>query len=521
MANTRICMSKIRKILNYYFKRCLSRREIARALKVSRYVVSQYISDFKISGLSLEESNGLSDSALLDKITGSRKINKDERYKVVLDNISKWLIELKRTGVTRHLLWEEYKDKHPLGYSYAQFCYHFQILSSYKNISMHMDYKAGDKMFVDFTGKKLKIYNQKLKTYTEVEVFVSILASSQLTYVEALGSQRKQDFIKATENAFLYFGGVPKVIVPDNLKSGVTRASFYDPEINPEYNDFAEYYDTVILPARPYRAKDKALVEGAVKIIYTRIFARIRDRVFYSIEELNETIQDLLEEHNRKPFQRLEISRIELFNRVEKASLKQLPDKRYEFKEYKSLKVQFNYHIYLSCDKHYYSVPYKYCGKQVKVLYSFRSVEIYYDNLRIASHKRDFTINGYSTKKEHMPSNHQFISDWNPERFLKWAYEKGDAVKYFIESILKGRKYPEQAYRACLGVLNMSKTYGNIRLDKACMRAIKYKNYSYRAVKNILKKGLENEPASFPVFKKLPEHENIRGSSYYTGGANE
>lgn len=386
---------------------------------------------------------------------------------------------------------------------------------------MHMDYKAGDKMFVDFTGKKLKIYNHKFKTFTEAEVFVAILASSQLTYVEALASQKKKDFIKATENALLYFGGATRAIVPDNLKSGVTKASFYDPEINPEYNDFAEHYDTVILPARPYRPKDKALVENAVKITYTRIFARIRDRVFHSIEELNETIHDLLEEHNNKPFQRLEISRIELFNKVEKSTLNQLPLRRYEHKEYKSLKVHFNYHIYLNCDKHYYSVPYKYAGKQVKVLYSVRSVEIYYDNIRIASYKRDFNINGYSTTKEHMPQNHRFVSEWNPERFLRWANEKGDAVRFFIEKILGSRKYPEQAYRACLGVLNMSKTYGNIRLDKACIRAIRYKSYNYRAVKNILKRGLENEVISFPSTKKLPEHENIRGSSYYAGGGNE
>lgn len=286
-------MSKIRKILNYHFKRGLSQREISRALKVSRYVINQYITDFKFSGLTLDTVNKLSDSVLLDKLTG-RKNNKDERYKIISDNMPKWLVELKRTGVTRRLLWEEYKNKYPDGYSLAQFCYHFQVLSSYKNVYMHMDYKAGDKMFVDFTGKKLRIYNHKLKSFTEAEVFVAILASSQLTYVEALVSQKKKDFIKATENALLYFGGVPKAIVPDNLKSGVTKASFYDPEINPEYNDFAEHYDTVILPARPYRPKDKALVENAVKITYTRIFARIRDRVFYSIEEINETIHDLL-----------------------------------------------------------------------------------------------------------------------------------------------------------------------------------------------------------------------------------
>jgi transposase len=521
VANKRICMSKIRKILNYHFKRGLSKREISRALKVSRYVVNQYVTDFKLSGLTLDEANELSDSVLLEKITGSKEGKNDERYKVLSDNISNWLLELKKPGVTRRLLWEEYKNKYPAGYSLSQFCYHFQVLSSYKNVYMHMDYKAGDKMFVDFTGKKLKLYNYKLKSFKDVEVFVAILASSQLTYVEAIESQKKKDFIKATENALLYFGGVPRAIVPDNLKSGVTRVSFYDPEINPEYNDFAEHYDTVILPARPYRPKDKALVENAVKITYTRIFARIRDRIFYSLEELNETIHDLLEEHNNKLFQRLDISRRELFNKVEKPELKQLPDKLYEFKEYKSLKVHFNYHIYLSCDKHYYSVPYKYAGKQVKVLHSARNVEIYYDNIRIASHRRDFNINKYSTNSEHMPSNHRFVSGWNPEKFLNWANKKGDAVRFLIEKILGSRKYPEQAYKACLGVLSMSKTYGDIRLDKACLRAIKYKNYSYRAVKNILKRGLEDEVISFPSLKKLPCHENIRGSNYYAGGENE
>ena len=286
---------------------------------------------------------------------------------------------------------------------------------------MHIEHKSGDKTFVDFTGKKLQIKNSILGEERDVEVFVAILGASQLTYVEAVESQKKADWIRVNENAFRYFGGVTRGIVPDCLKSGVTKGDKYEPDLNPEYLDFAKHYGTTILPARPYRPKDKALVENAVRIVYAWIFAPLRNQTFYSLKDLNDAISVELESYNSKPMQRLKISRRELFNETEKSELKPLPREMYEFKRFCKLKVQFNYHIFLSEDRHYYSVPYQHRGKKVDVMYTESTVDISYNHVRLTFHKRDRQLNGYTTLKEHMPSHHKWVTGWSAERLIKWA----------------------------------------------------------------------------------------------------
>jgi transposase len=519
MRKRKISMKKVREIIRLDEDCKLSQRQISKALSLSRPMVSEYLRKIKASGLKYKEIQAIPDDALLE-ILNTRSMKNEKREKLQ-SKFGYFTKELKSVGVTRYLLWEEYIRENPGGYSYSQFCYHFHEWEKNDEISMHIEHKAGDKLFVDYTGKKLNIVNTFTGEFQEVEVFVAVLGASQLTYVEAVKSQKKEDWILATENSLRYIKGVPRAIVPDNLKSAVTKADKYEPEINPEYQDFARHYNTAIIPARPYKPKDKAMVEGAVRIVYSWIFARIRDEVFHSLDQLNARIKELLDEYNNRKMQKLGISRRELFTEVEEKELLPLPVEKYTLKHYKRLKVQFNYHIYLNDDKHYYSVPYRYKGKHVDVLYTDRTVEIYHNNTRVAIHGRNCRKNGYTTKNEHMHPHHRYKDNWNPEKLINWGEGLGPSVKAVIEAVLQSSKHPEQNYKTCLGILHLKKEYGKKRLEKACCRALFYDNYSYRFIKNILVNKLEGVEEVALFEEELPSHENIRGNNYYTGEENE
>ena len=517
MPMRRISMEKVREIIRLYQCCGLTQRAIARVLYVSRPVVKAYIDKIQAAGLDYAEIEKMDDDALLALIEGPEATS--ERYKALRRNFEYFIKELKRPGVTLERLWQEYRAEHPDGYRYSQFCYHFQVWRHTSTLTMHIEHKAGDKMLVDFAGKKLQIVNPDTGEIEDVDVFVAVLAASQYTYVEAVASQKKDDWLKANQNAFEYFGGVTRAVVPDCLKAAVTKANKYEPDINPEYADFARHFQTVILPARPHSPKDKALVEGAVRIVDAWIFAALRDRIFHSIEELNQAIRQELETYNAKPMQKYGISRKELFEQIEKAALLPLPQEKYTRRNFKSLKVQFNYHIYLSDDKHHYSVPYRYRARQVQVIYTDTVVEIFYKNTRIAFHKRNRTANGYSTIKEHMPSHHRLMSDWNPQRLINWAGNIGESVKAVIQHILEHRQHPEQAYKVCLGILNLTKKFDKDRLNKACHIAIECQHYSYKGIKNILENRLENQQTDgFEAQSFTTAHANIRGNHYYQQG---
>lgn len=351
MTRKRIHMKKIRGIIRLKETGELSERQIAKALNISRPVVAWYIKDFRSSGLTYEQSRKMHDSQLLALFEKKRSGNAN--CEKLIEKFPGYLQELKKTGVTLMALYSKYQKEHPEGYSYSQFCYHFQVWTNASKLTMHIDHKAGDKMFVDYAGKKLEIVDPQTEEIHLAEVFVAILGASQLTYVEASASQKTEDWIRSNERAFLYFKGVTHAIVPDKLKSGVTTSNKYEPRINFMFDDFADHYGTVILPARVRRPQDKALVENAVKMVYQRIYAPLRNRTFFSLEELNEAIWVLLERHNNKQFQRLKISRRGLFEKIEKAALKALPKERYAIKQCRELTVQFNYHVELREDRHY------------------------------------------------------------------------------------------------------------------------------------------------------------------------
>jgi transposase len=424
--------------------------------------------------------------------------------------------ELKRKGVTQLLLWEEYKKKFPDGVGRSQFNHYFAQWKSQVNPVMHIEHKAGDKVFIDFAGDKLTIVDRGTGEIQKVEVFVAILGASQLTYVEAVSSQTKEDLVTATENSFHYYGGVPSAIVPDNLKAAVTKSSKYEAELNEVFADFAQHYSTSVLAARAYRPRDKALVENAVRIVYTRIYTKVCRQTYYSLEELNAAIRIALEEYNNRLLKGRNYSRRQQFEEVERAALMPLPLLRYELKKQLFVTVMKNGHVSLNADKHYYSVPYRFIGKKVKLAYSRTSVEVFYNYQRIAIHERIRSPYNYTTDKEHLASTHRFVSDWTPERFLHWAEGIHEDVKLYILKILDRKQHPEQAYKSCVGVLSFAKKVGNERLIKACQRALDYGIYNYKTIQKILEKGLDKDNEGEEREQlQMPLHENIRGENYY------
>lgn len=424
--------------------------------------------------------------------------------------------ELSRSGVTRWVLWGEYRQKFPAGYGYSQFCEHLHNRLKTSKSVMHFEHEPGDKMYIDFAGKKLSYTDRKTGEVHPVEIYVSVLGYSQKTYVEAVESQKKEAFISATQNALLFFGGVPKVLVPDNLKSAVTKADKYEADLNQSFLDFANHYQTTILPARSLKPKDKSLVEKHVSIVYSRVYAPIRDEVFYSLEKLNQAIFELTEKHNDTDFRQEKISRNQKFEQ-EKSSLKPLPADRFEIKHYRLITVMQNSHVHLREDKHYYSVPYRYIGKKVKLIYSVSSVSVFFEHERIALHSRNLRELGYSTQKEHLPSTHQFVADWNPEKFITWSVGISSDVEKYIRKILSQKAYPEQAYRSCVGILSFAKKEGKERLTNAVKRADGYGVYSYKVIKNIIEGKLDTltEIEDIEFQSTAVSHENIRGKKEF------
>ncbi len=507
-------MQKVREILRLSELE-MGERAIARAVKASRDTIKRYRAQFARAKLTHTEAAKLSDEELLAKITKPKPA--PDRYRTLSEKFQGYVKELTRVGVTLCLLWKEYTAEQPGGYSYPQFCRHFRDWSGKTELSLHIEHKAGDKMYVDFTGKKMEIVSPLTGEITEVEVFVAVLGASGLTYAEATVSQKKQDWILANRNAFYYFGGVTHCIVPDNLKSAVTEADRFDPDVNLDYQDFAEHHGTVIMPARARKPKDKALAENGVKLIYQRVFAPLRNEVFHSLEELNQAIRDRLQEHNDAPMQITGVSRRELFEETEKAALLPLPVQRYQIKDFQGpTTIQKNYHVFLKEDKHYYSVPYRHrlSGGKATLLYTGKQVEIFKGGVRIASHVRDRRKGRYTTLREHMPPAHAAVSDWRPDEFLRKARRAGPHVEKLVAELLERARYPEQAYRSAMGLLSLGFKFGDLRLNRACRRALLFGEWRYKSVRNILQRGLDRLDEE-QTDLSLPAHENIRGRDYY------
>lgn len=515
MSNKSIRMVELKQLLRLHHQG-MSSREIQQHLRISRTTVLRYIGIYKDKSLNYEQTVQMSDAQLEALFIDDPSGSENEKHNKLYTYFAKEEKELKSPGVTLQQWWTEYKAIYPDGFSYPHFCWLFRAWRKQSEVTMHIEHKAGDKMFVDYTGKKLQITDRKTGQTKEVEVLVSILGSSQLIYVEATYTQQKEDFIYGVQNALWYFGGTPKAIVTDNLKTAVTKSCKYEPKLNETFSYFALHYGTTILPTRSYKPRDKALVEGAVKIVYQRIFALLRKQTFYNIGELNKAIRKHLEHLNTKAFSGRDYGRKQLFEETEKSHLNPLPAERYELKEFALATVQKNGHIWFGQDSQYYSVPYQYVGKKVKVAYTQRVVEIYHSHNRIAFHTRSNKAGRYSTLVEHMASTHRFVSEWNPDTFINWAAQIGQFTKTLIVKILNQKHHPEQGYKACLGILSFAKKTGPQRLENACKRAVKHEAYGYSSIKKMLENGVDRiEDEQQTTSCSLPEHANIRGADYY------
>lgn len=515
MANKIIHMTKIRQILRLYAQG-ESKRKISELTSIARNTLKKYITQFIQERLTIEAVNAMNDHELESLFTSNIEPQKDKRFEDLQLLLPHYEKEMKRRGVTMTLVWKQYRQLHPDGYEITQFyLYLRQYCKRFKPV-MHMEHKAGDKMYIDFAGEKLSITDQESGEVISVEVFAAILGCSQLMYAEAVASQRKEDLIRACENALQFFGGVPSAIVPDNLRSAVTKSSKYEPTINETFADFAEHYSTAVLPARAYRPKDKSLVEGMVKIIYRCIYSTISTQIHFSLQSLNVAILNALEINNNAPFKGRDYSRRQQFEELERETLHPLPVYRYEFKQQSIVTVMKNGHVCLGADKHYYSVPYRYIGKKVKILFTSLIVDVFYHYEKIASHQREHRKYHYTTLDEHLASAHRFLSDWTPEKFIEQAASVHKDLAQYISRVIEGKQHPEQAYKSCAGILSLERKVGSVRLLNACRRANSYGIYNYHIIQQILEKNLDHlSDEEQQQSLAMPDHHNIRGNDYY------
>ena len=505
-------MRKIREILRLRWGEKLSQRQVGLSVGVSGSSVSDCVGRARVAGLSWPLPEGMDDGALEALLYPAPMHSGEVRSEPDWNAVHQ---ELRRKHVTRMLLWQEYKVAHPDdGYQYSQFCDRYRLFRQQLDVVMRQDHRAGEKTFVDFSGDGIQIIDPMTGEVREAQLFLAVLGASSFTYAEAFESQELPYWVQGHIHAYEYFDGVTTITVPDQCRTAVKTPCWYDPELNPTYREMAEHYGTAVIPARPRKPRDKAKVENAVLVAQRWILAALRNHRFFSIDQANEAIWEKLEELNNRKFQKLDTTRRELYETVDRPALGPLPRTRYVFADWFSPGVNIDYHV--DVDKHYYSVPYTLVHKTVDVRATAMTVEVIFKGKRVASHLRSYAKGQHTTLPEHMPVSHQRHAEWTPSRILSWAEKSGPKTAGLARTILESRRHPEQGYRACLGVLRLGKAYGDDRLEAACERALRVGAPSYRTVKSILKAGLDRQP--LPRDKPAPtplEHENVRGRDYY------
>ncbi len=505
-------MRKIKEVLRLKKAKGLSNRQIARTCGIGRPTVSEYLRRAGEAGLSWPFPRGLDDAALERQL-----FPPPPNLPAPTRGIPDWSVihqELRHKGVTLFLLWQEYRQTHPVGYQYSWFCEHYRAWRGKLDVVMRQDHRVGEKLFVDYAGQTVPVVDRVTGEIREAQVFIAVLGASNYTYTEATWTQGLPDWIGSHQRAFAFLDGVPELVVPDNLLSGVTKAHRYEPDVNPTYQDMAAHYNVAVMPARVRRPRDKAKVEAGVLVVERWILAALRHRIFFSLAELNAVIRELLERLNNRPFKKLPGTRREHFERLDKPALQPLPIEPYVYAEWKKARVHIDYHV--EVDKHYYSVPHALIKRQLDVRITQNTIECFYQGNRVASHRRSYQKGRHTTTTAHMPEAHRQAGNWSPERLSRWAAKTGPATEKLILSVLTARKHPQQAYRSCLGILRLGKAYGDDRLEAACRRALTLGSHSYKSIESILKHRLDEKPLSEQQELALPEdHDNIRGSSYY------
>jgi transposase len=515
MANGRISMRSIKELLRLKFDNGLSNRAIAKSCGLSHTVVNHYILRARQEGIGWPLQEDMDDTTL-EGMLSCREQNRAGADPHGMPPLQYMYNELKRKGVTLQLLWYEYKQANPGGYQYSWFCEQYRSWLKTLEVTLRQEHRAGEKLFVDWAGQTVAIQNPATGEQAPAQIFIACLGASSYTYAEARISQTLPDWIGAHVKAFAFFGGVPEILVPDNLKTGVSSACRYEPALNPTYQDLAAHYGIAVIPARPNHPRDKAKVEAAVGFAERFILAALRNRTFFSLAELNQAIAEKLEELNSRKFQKLDTSRRELFEQLDKPALKPLPEHPYEYAQWKKATVNIDYHIEI--ERHYYSVPYQLVRKQVDVRITAQTVEVLFKNRRVASHTRSSKKGGYSTVTEHMPERHKKYLEWTPARLIRWAGETGPNTQRLVTAILSSKVHPQQGYRSCLGIMRLAKRYGTTRLEAACCRALLIQSYSYRSIESILNNHLDQQELVTLPPRATPQpvtHENIRGRHYY------
>lgn len=511
MTQERLSMRKIEEALRLKWACGLSTRAAARSCHISHSTVSEYLARAEKAGLKWPLPETLDEDGLYRRLY-------PERFQAVPASskpLPDWEYvreELKKAHVTKHLVWEEYQEAHPDGIGYSQFCDLYRRYNEKLDPHMRFEHKAGEKLFVDYSGDTVPITNPETGEVRQVEIFVATHGASNYTYAEAQPSQEMAHWIGGHVRAHAFFGGVTQLIVPDNLKQGVKSPCWYDPDINQTYLEWAQWYGVAVLPARVKQPRGKAKVENAVLVMERWILARLRNRTFFSLADLNRVIRELLTELNDKPMQITKKSRREEFEKIDFPALKPLPARPYEYATYKMARVNIDYHV--EYEKHFYSVPFTLIHEEVRIRATENMLEIFHKSQReaVASHPRSSALGRYSTQTAHMPTKHQKVGEWNAERILRWAEQTGPQTAQFIQALLVSRQHPEQAFRCCLGVLRLSSRYSKQQMETACQSAYEGRVFSYRGVKELL----ENQPSSSPSEPvQLPLHENIRGTTYY------
>lgn len=513
MAGERLSMRKIRELLRLK-ARGHSTREIAQSLNVSHSSVRRYLERARRAGITWPVPGDLSDRELEARLFPPPLPSNVPRPMPNWSDVDRELGNPRQKGVTLQLLWLEYKESHPEGYQYSQFCEHYRRWKGTVDLELRHSYRAGEKLFVDYAGQTMPIVDPETGEVWEGQVFVGALGFSNYTYSEVTRSQELREWIGSHVRMFEYFGGSVEAVVQDNLKAGVKRACFYDPDLNPTYHELLLHYGTAGLPTRPGKASDKAKVESAVQNVERWVLAPLRKHAFFSLGEANAAVADRLEALNDRPFQKIEGSRRSLFEEVERAALRPLPRARYEYAQWKKAKVNIDYHV--TVEGSHYSVPYRLVRETVEVRLAAATVEIFHEGRRVAAHLRSYRKGSYTTYPGHRPKSHRECLEWTPSRLIRWAQKTGPHTAAVVQHVLENRPHPEHGYRACLGILRLGDRYGGDRLEAACDRALRIRGITYQSVKSILQHGLDRTPAADHLPLQLPrDHAHLRGPDYY------
>lgn len=506
-------MSQIKQLLRQH-KQGTGVKSIARNLGISKNTVKSYLAKLPDLKMDIDELLLLEDPELEIKFHAGNPAYKDERFEHLKSHLDYFEKELGRVGVNRKVLWDEYKVDYPGGYEYTQFCHHLNQQLIARNPSAVLQHKPAEKLFVDFAGKKISYVDRETGEVIWCPVFVACLPYSDYSFVMAVRSQGIEDFIYALVCCLAFLGGVPIILVPDNLKSAIIKANRYEPDVNRALEDFCNHYNMAVIPTRVAAPKDKALVENQVKMAYSRIYAKLRNQQFFDIFSLNEGISEKNRNHNQTRMQRKPYCREERFLANEKPLLQPLPIEAYEIKYYRELKVAKNNHIPLTIDNHYYSVPYQWIGERVKVIYTRTMVRIYARGKMVAIHQRNYTPGQYTTVKEHLCSHHQHYLDRSPAYYMQKAEGKSEILYQVIKLLFEGGRHPEQNYKTCDGLFSLYRQTDPEIFNRACQIAIECGSYSYKFIQRIIE-NLNKQPDQETSINPLPDHKNIRGKEYY------